>query len=55
MEKIELLKKINSLKCDDLTVIVRGENCIADISDVYVDTNHSDESEFISIDLENET
>ena len=53
MEKLELLEKINSLKCGNLTVIVRGEDCVADISDVYVDNDHTDDSEFISIDLEN--
>ena len=54
MNKLELLKKINSLECGNLAVIVRGEGCIADISDVFTDIYHSDDSEFIVIDLENE-
>jgi len=36
----------------DPDVIVRGEGVIADISDIYVDTDHSDDSLFISIDIE---
>jgi len=53
MNKNELIKKVNNLQCGDLPVLVRGEDVIAEISDVYIDSSHSDDSEFISIDLEN--
>ena len=52
MNKIELITKLNSLLCSDLPVLVRGENVIANISDVCIDSDHSDDSYFISLDLE---
>ena len=54
MNKNELIKKLNNLQCGDLRVVVRGENVVADISDVDIDSDHNDDSYFISIDLENE-
>ena len=38
-----------------LDVIVRSDDTIADISDVTEDFDHTDDSRFISIDLENRT
>jgi len=50
----ELIEKLKSLDSDELTIVVRGENTVAGISDIYVDHDHTDGSAFISIDLENE-
>jgi len=50
----ELIEKLKSLDFDELEVIVRGENVVAGISDVCIDHNHTDDSAFIAIDLENE-
>ena len=50
----ELIEKLKSLDSDELEVVVRGENVVAGISDVYIDHDHSDDSPFIAVDLENE-
>ena len=50
----ELLQKLSQLDAN-LEVIVRGEDTIAEILDVYEDSDHTDDSRFISIDLENKT
>lgn len=49
----ELLQRLSQFDTN-LDVIIRGENIISDISDIYEDFNHTDESRFISIDLEND-
>ena len=51
MNVSELMAKIIGLK-GNMPIVVRGEDVIADIASVYVDRDHSDESEFLSIDLE---
>ena len=49
IEKLtELMKELG----EDTYVIVRGFDVVADISDVYVDSDHGNEKAFISIDLE---
>ena len=50
-ELISMLLKVDQ----ELAVIVRGENIITEISEIYVDTDHTDDSEFLSIDLEPES
>ena len=50
----ELLRKLSHFD-SNLDVIVRGDDAIADISDVTEDFDHTDDSRFISIDLENKT
>ena len=50
----ELLRKLSHFDAN-LDVIVRGEDTIADISNVTEDFDHTDDSRFISIDLENRT
>ncbi len=53
MTSFELIEKLRAL--GDLKLLIRGENVIADIGAVYRDHDHSDDSPFISIDLENES
>lgn len=55
MNAEDLIEKITSLKCGNIPVIVRSENVIADILDVYIDHDHTDDSPFLSIDLCDET
>ena len=50
----ELLQKLSRFDAN-LDVIVRGEDTIADISNVTEDFDHTDDSRFISIDLEDRT
>ena len=52
MIKSELIKMLSNLDCGDIDVLVRGEFVVADISDVYVDIDHSNDSKFIAIDLD---
>ena len=53
MTGFELIEKLK-IFTGELKVVVRGENVVADIRDVYIDHDHTDNSPFISIDLENE-
>jgi hypothetical protein len=50
----ELIEKLKSLDFGELEVVIRGENTVAGISEVYIDHDHTDDSSFIAIDLENE-
>ena len=50
MKAIELIEKLRDLD-GELNVIVRGMDVIADIDDIYIDHDHTDDSPFISIDL----
>ena len=50
----ELLRKLSHFDAN-LDVIVRGEDTIADISDVTGDFDYGNDSKFISIDLESKT
>ena len=51
----ELVAKISmEVEDEDMPVVVRGENVVSGISDVYIDFDHTDDSKFISIDLLNE-
>lgn len=53
MKATELIEKLRELD-GELDIIVRGLDVIGDIGDIYVDHDHTDDSPFISIDLENE-
>lgn len=53
MNVSELMEKIRNID-GDIPIVVRGENVIADISSVYVDRDHGDNSEYLAIDLEND-
>ena len=52
MNKFELIEALNNLKCGDAPIVIRGESVVAGISDVYIDHDHTDDSEFVAIDLE---
>lgn len=53
MNGSELIEKLRVLD-GELPIIVRGMDVVADISNVYIDHDHTDDSPFIAIDLEDE-
>jgi len=55
MDSEELLAVVSKLTAGrKLPVLIRGENVVTEISSVYIDTDHTDDSPFLSIDLEPE-
>lgn len=48
----ELIEKLKNLDCGTLEIVVRGEDVVGGVADVYLDFDHTDDDPFVALDVD---